>query len=97
VRQNGDNSRVGWKKDRPCNEVSRGKWRADETAQRDYLGRGTEASGTGRSISTPGMVNQDGPDSNSPIFTLNFKLAAEGEITCTSCAVAALCIAFGPG
>ena len=97
MRRNGDNSWAGWERDRPCDEVSGGRWRAHEKVQRDCRGRGTEALATGRSISTWGMVSQNMTVSSSRIYTLNSKLAAEGEIICTSCAVAALCIAFAPG
>ena len=71
MRQNGDNSWAGKEKDHPCDEVSGGKWRARETAQRDCRGRGTEASAMGHPISTQRTVSQSEADSGSPIFTLN--------------------------
>ena len=79
----GDNLWVDWEKVRPC-------WR-------DCRGYDTEASGTVLPISTAGTVDKNEIDSGSLILTLNSKLDAEGEMICTSCAVAALCIAFGPG
>ena len=52
----------------------------------------------GRSISTPEAIGQNEARGRwLDILTLNWKSDAVGEMICTSCAVDALCIAFGPG
>lgn len=59
---------------------------------------GKEAWETGRSISTQETIGQKRDmDWWRDIVTLNWKFDAVGEMICTSCAVDALCIAFGPG